>query len=84
MSEPKFSEIPDRERRMNIARSWIVDNDHFLFPLDGEDEMNHHARILVAYSFFENESLLAKVKLYEALLAKLGYMHEMLYEAVHG
>lgn len=44
-----------RQDRIDRAIKWIQDNDHFLFPLKGESALNHHARILMAYSYFEND-----------------------------
>lgn len=44
------------------AVKWIIENDHFLFPLDGENAINHHARILTAYAFQTESAEIADLK----------------------
>ena len=52
-----FQKLPEREQKLVLARAWILKNDHFLLPLDGESDFNHHARILMTYAFQYNYDL---------------------------
>jgi hypothetical protein len=72
----RFNNLPEREQKLTLARAWIMTNDHFLFPLEGETDLNHHARILTVYAAMYHASLTSRVEALETKLQEavaLGY-----------